>query len=92
MDRSVAVLPFVDMSEKKDHDYFCEGIADEIVSAISRVDSLRVASRTSSFRFKNTTLDSREIGDRLGVGHLLEGSVRKAGKRLAHLGPAGQCR
>ena len=70
------------MSEAKDQDYFCEGVADEIISAISRVDSLRVASRTSSFCFKDSTLDSREIGDRLGVSHLLEGSVRKAGNRL----------
>jgi serine/threonine protein kinase/Flp pilus assembly protein TadD len=82
IDRSIAVLPFADMSEQHDQEYFCEGVADEIINAISRVESLRVASRTSSFRFKNTTLDSREIGDRLSVGHLLEGSVRKAGNRL----------
>lgn len=82
VDRSIAVLPFADMSERKDQDYFCEGVADEIINAISRVDSLRVASRTSSFRFVDSKLDSREIGDRLGVGHLLEGGVRKSGDRL----------
>jgi TolB-like protein/cytochrome c-type biogenesis protein CcmH/NrfG len=80
--RSIAVLPFVDVSAEQEQGYFCEGIADEIINAISRVEHLRVASRTSSFRFKNTSLDSREIGDLLGVAHLLEGSVRKAGHRL----------
>jgi len=80
--RSIAVLPFVDMSAEQDQDYFCEGVADEIINAISHIDDLRVASRTSSFRFKNTSRDSREIGDRLGVGTLLEGSVRKSGNRL----------
>jgi serine/threonine protein kinase/Tfp pilus assembly protein PilF len=79
---SIAILPFADMSPNKDHDYFCDGIAEEIINAISRIENLRVASRTSSFQFKNTSLDSREIGDRLGVNKLLEGSVRKAGERL----------
>ena len=54
IDPSVAVLPFVDMSADRNQDYFCEGIADEIINALSRIDSLRVASRTSSFRFKDT--------------------------------------
>ena len=80
--RSIAVLPFVDVSAEQEQAYFCEGIADEIINAITRVEHLRMASRTSSFRFKNTSLDSREIGDLLGVAHLLEGSVRKAGNRL----------
>ncbi|MCP3998724.1 MAG: protein kinase, partial [bacterium] len=79
---SIAILPFADMSPNKDQDYFCDGIAEEIINAISRIENLRVASRTSSFRFKNASLDSREIGDRLGVTKLLEGSVRKAGERL----------
>jgi non-specific serine/threonine protein kinase len=79
---SIAVLPFVDMSPDKDQAYFCEGMADEIINAISRVENLRVVSRTSSFQFREASLDSREIGDRLGVGNLLEGSVRKAGDRL----------
>jgi TolB-like protein/lipoprotein NlpI len=79
---SIAILPFADMSPNKDQDYFCDGIAEEIINAISRIENLRVASRTSSFQFKNASLDSREIGDRLGVTKLLEGSVRKAGERL----------
>ena len=79
---SIAILPFADLSPNKDQDYFCDGIAEEIINAISRIENLRVASRTSSFQFKNASLDSREIGDRLGVNKLLEGSVRKAGNRL----------
>ncbi len=79
---SIAVLPFADMSLEKDQDYFCEGIAEEIINTLSRIEGLRVASRTSSFQFKGVALDSREIGDRLGVGTLLEGSVRKSGDRL----------
>jgi serine/threonine protein kinase/tetratricopeptide (TPR) repeat protein len=79
---SIAVLPFVDMSVERDQDYFCEGIAEEIINALTRVRDLRVASRTSSLQFKNTSMDCREIGDRLGVSTLLEGSVRKAGEHL----------
>jgi non-specific serine/threonine protein kinase len=76
---SIAVLAFTDMSREKDQDYFCEGIAEEIITALARLEDLRVASRTSSFQFKGAPLGSREIGRRLGVRHLLEGSVRKAG-------------
>jgi serine/threonine protein kinase/Tfp pilus assembly protein PilF len=79
---SIAILPFVDMSAEKDQGYFCEGTAEEIINALSRIHGLRVASRTSSFRFKHAAIDSREIGRRLGVRSLLEGSVRKAGRRL----------
>jgi len=79
---SIAVLPFVDMSVERDQDYFCEGIAEEIINALTLIRELRVASRTSSIQFKNKTMDSREIGDRLGVSTLLEGSVRKEGERL----------
>ena len=80
--RSIAVLPFADMSAERDQDYFCEGLAEEIINALTRLESLKVASRTSSFQFKTTELDSRRIGDRLGVQSLLEGSVRKADTRL----------
>jgi non-specific serine/threonine protein kinase len=80
--RSVAVLPFADMSQERDQDYFCEGIAEEILNALIRVEGLRVASRMSSFRFRDVSMDSREIGDRLGVNTLVEGSVRKVGSRL----------
>jgi non-specific serine/threonine protein kinase len=81
-DRSVAVLPFADLSQQKDQGYFCEGIADEIITTLAQVENLRVASRIASFPFKDTTLESREIGRRLGARHLLSGSVRKAGEHL----------
>ncbi len=79
---SVAVLPFADMSQEKDQGYFCEGVAEEIINALGRLRGLRVASRTSSFQFRSTELDSREIGRRLRVGTLLEGGVRRSGNRL----------
>jgi non-specific serine/threonine protein kinase len=79
---SIAVLPFVDMSPERDQEYFCEGMAEEILNALSRIRGLRVASRTSSFRFRDATADSRDIGRRLRVGTLLEGSVRRSGGRL----------
>ncbi len=79
---SIAVLPFSDLSAAKDQEYFCEGIAEEIINSLSRLKGLKVAARTSSFRFKNVALDGREIGTQLGVGTLLAGSVRKAGRRL----------
>jgi len=81
-DPSIAVLPPADMSPDKDQSYFCEGMAEEIINALSRIRGLRVASRTSSFQFRNACVDTREIGRRLGVSTLLEGSVRKSGNRL----------
>jgi len=82
LDRSVAVLPFRDMSPDRDQDYLCEGIAEEIMIALSKVRGLRVASRPASFRFKSADADMVEIGDKLGVSTLLDGSVRKSGDRL----------
>jgi len=79
---SIAVLPFADLSEARDQDWFCEGLAEEILLALARVEHLRVASRASSFQFKGLRLGSREMGRRLGVRHLLDGSVRKSGERL----------
>jgi TolB-like protein len=79
---SIGVLPFTDMSREKDQEYFCEGITEEIINALSRLKGLRVASRTSTFQFKNATADSREIGRRLRVGTLLEGSMRRSENRL----------
>jgi serine/threonine-protein kinase len=79
---SVAVLPFVDMSPDKDQDYFCEGIAEELIGALGRVPGLRVAARTSAFQFKGRADDVRRIGQQLNVEAVLEGSVRKAGNRL----------
>jgi adenylate cyclase len=79
---SVAILPFADMSPARDHEYFCDGIAEEIINALCCVHGLRVASRTSAFQFKGRSADMREIGKALGVGAVLEGSVRKAGDRV----------
>jgi TolB-like protein/Tfp pilus assembly protein PilF/tRNA A-37 threonylcarbamoyl transferase component Bud32 len=79
---SIAVLPFVDMSPEQDQEYFCDGIAEEITNALTRVDRMRVVARTSAFSFKGKDMDIPEIGRRLGVGALVEGSVRKAGNRL----------
>jgi serine/threonine protein kinase/Flp pilus assembly protein TadD len=79
---SVAVLPFVDMSPQRDQEYFCDGIAEELLSALSQIRELHVASRTSSFQFKGTAMDVRDIGEKLNVGTVLEGSVRKAGDRV----------
>lgn len=76
---SIAVLPFLDLSPDRDQDYFCEGLADELINTLASLPNLQVASRTSSFRFKSTTLDIREVGQRLNVDTVLEGSVRKAG-------------
>jgi TolB-like protein len=80
--RAVAVLPFVDLSREKDQDYLCEGLAEEILIALSKVEGLRVASRAASFRFRSREADVRETGRRLGVEALVHGSVRKSGDRL----------
>jgi adenylate cyclase len=79
---SVAVLAFADMSVDRDQDYFCEGIAEEIINDLTRVAGIRVAARTSSFAFKGRNEDVRSIGKKLGVEAVLEGSVRKVGNQL----------
>ena len=79
---SIAVLPFVDMSAHKDQDYFCEGMAEEIINALSTLEGVKVASRTSAFQFKGQSQDIRRIGEVLNVKTVLEGSVRTAGTRL----------
>jgi TolB-like protein/Tfp pilus assembly protein PilF/tRNA A-37 threonylcarbamoyl transferase component Bud32 len=79
---SVAVLPFVDMSPAKDQDYFGEGLAEEIIHALARLQGIRVVARTSAFALKSMKLDMREIGKMLDVRAVVEGSVRKAGSRL----------
>jgi len=79
---AIAVLPFADMSPCRDQDYLCEGLAEELINALTHVDGLRVASRTASSQFRATGADVREVGRQLGVGTLLEGSVRKADDRL----------
>ncbi len=79
---SVAVLPFTDMSPKKDQEYFCDGITEEIVNALTKVAGLRVVARTSAFSFKGKTEDVRQIGRKLSASAVLEGSLRKSGKNL----------
>jgi len=79
---SIAVLPFLDMSQERDQEYFCEGMAEEILNALTRIEGLSVAARTSSFRFKGRPEDVRIVARELGVNTVLEGSVRKAGDRL----------
>lgn len=80
--KSIAVLPFVDMSPAKDQEYFCDGITEELINALTQVEALKVIARTSSFAFKGKNEDIREIGMKLDVETLLEGSVRKSGNRL----------
>jgi TolB-like protein len=79
---SIAVLPFVNMSADPDNDYFCDGLAEELLNALSKVDGLKVAARTSAFSFKGKNVDVREIGRLLSVSVVLEGSVRKADDHL----------
>jgi serine/threonine protein kinase/Tfp pilus assembly protein PilF len=79
---SVAVLPFTDMSPTRDQDWLCEGMAEELIDALTHIDGLRVAARSSSFQFRTPGVDIRAVGARLGVGHVLEGSVRTLGDRL----------
>ncbi len=79
---AVAVLPLVDMSPQRDEEVFCDGVAEEILGALSGIEGLKVVSRGSSFQFKGQPYDVREIGRKLGVETVLEGSVRKAGERL----------
>jgi serine/threonine-protein kinase len=79
---SIAVLPFLDMSPERDQEYFCEGMAEELINALTHLGGLKVSARTSSFQFKGTGHDVRQIGHDLGVETVLEGSVRKAGSRL----------
>jgi TolB-like protein/Flp pilus assembly protein TadD len=79
---SIAVLPFADLSPNHDQDYFSDGVAEEILIALSKVQGLRVPGRASSFHFKGKNVEPAEIARRLGVANLLEGSVRRAGSRL----------
>ena len=81
-EKSIAVLPFVNMSADPENEYFSDGISEEILNALTRVDGLQVTARTSSFSFKGKNEDVRQIGIKLGVSKVLEGSVRKAGKRV----------
>ncbi len=79
---SIAVLPFTDMSPGHDHEYFADGMAEELLGALSRIPGLKVTGRSSSFAFKNRDMDLRSIAGQLGVTHILEGSVRTSGNQL----------
>jgi serine/threonine-protein kinase len=79
---SIAVLPFVNMSGDKEQEYFSDGLAEEIINVLAHIPGLRVAGRTSSFFFRGKDVEFAEIGERLNVDHILEGSVRKAGSRI----------
>lgn len=79
---SIAVLPFLNLSGDPADDYFGDGLAEEIGNVLSRIEGLRVAARTSAFAFRGREIDAKQIGDTLGVGMLLEGSVRRAGERV----------
>ena len=79
---SIAVLPFADMSPGHDQEYLCDGLAEELINALTQIDGLRVAARTASFQFRGKGEDIRSVGEQLNVETLLEGSVRKSGDRL----------
>ena len=81
-ENSIAVMPFTDMSAARDHEYFCEGMSEEIINALGRVPDVRVASYTSSVRFRGKAIDTQTIGRELNVKWLLEGSVRKSGEMV----------
>lgn len=81
-DKSIAVLPFVDLSERHDQEYFSDGLSEELIDQLARAGPIRVIARTSSFQFKGKSEDVRSIAQKLGVTHLLEGSVRRSGDQL----------
>ena len=80
--QSIAVLPFVNMSNDIDNEYFCDGITEEIINALTKINQLKVIARTSSFAFKGKDIDIREVGNQLGVQTILEGSIKKSQERV----------
>ena len=80
-DKSIAVLPFVNMTADKENEFFADGLSEEILNSLARIDGMQVVGRTSSFQFKGKTEDLRAIGEKLGVANVLEGSVRSVGER-----------
>lgn len=80
--KTIAVLPFDDLSQAKDQEWFSDGLTEEILNSLARLDEIRVTARNSSFQFKNRAVDVREVGRQLGVANVLEGSVRRAGDQL----------
>src|SRR5213080_4186687 len=81
-EKSIAVLPFLDLSETKDQEYFCDGMSEEILEALAKVEGLRVVARTSSFSFKGKSVNAREVGEKLNVANVVEGSLRREGNRV----------
>src|SRR5262245_6715161 len=81
-EKSIAVLPFLDLSQANDQEYFCDGISEEILHALAKVEGLRVVARTSSFSFKGRNADVGEIAQKLNVQNVLEGSLRREGNRV----------
>ncbi len=79
---SIAVLPFLDLSQAKDQEYFCDGMSEEILEGLAKVDGLRVVARTSSFSFKGKNVNVSEVGKKLNVENVLEGSLRREGNRI----------
>lgn len=79
---SIAVLPFANLSSDEENEFFCDGLSEELLNELSRVEGLKAAARTSAFSFKGKNADVREIGEKLNVSKILEGSVRRAGERL----------
>jgi TolB-like protein/Tfp pilus assembly protein PilF len=82
VENSIAVLPFANMSADPENEFFCDGLAEELLNALTKIESMKVAARTSAFSFKGSNTKVSEIGNVLGVRHVLEGSVRKAGDRV----------
>ncbi|HKY28549.1 MAG TPA: tetratricopeptide repeat protein [Pyrinomonadaceae bacterium] len=82
LDNKIAVLPFANFSADQENDYFCDGLAEELLNALAKIKGLKVAARTSSFSFREKNVDVGEIGAALGVNTVVEGSVRKSGNRL----------
>jgi serine/threonine-protein kinase len=81
-DKSIAVLPFLDLSQAKDQEYFCDGVSEEILNALAKVDGLRVVGRTSSFPFKGQNANVHQVGKKLNVANALEGSLQREGNRV----------
>ena len=80
--KSIAVLPFADMSAGKDQEYFADGLSEELLNLLAKIPDLRVAARTSAFKFKGEKIDVQEVAQKLNVAHILEGSVRKSGNKV----------
>jgi TolB-like protein/Flp pilus assembly protein TadD len=82
LEKSIAVLPFLDLSPAKDQQYFCDGMSEQILDSLSKIEGLQVVARTSSFSIRDTNLDVKEIARKLGVGNLVEGSLRRDGNQI----------